>query len=211
RALGTAASAAATAVARAGWQLRGELLVGLAGGTMPVADRPGLGQGTRRLLLDEPRPDFCVVLKPGYAVAHEEVGFAWFRITVPGAMSYTGIRHKGPYRSPVVAAAGGVEAIEAWLPEYTAADASGLVAPQGAVNSIRAGDPRVGSFTPARVELLLDLRISPRSSAAEAQTALAEALADHEVEIELVADVPPAHTSPDSWLVRSLIRAWEAR
>jgi succinyl-diaminopimelate desuccinylase len=151
------------------------------------------------------------VLKPGYTVAHEEVGFAWFRIAIPGAMSYTGIRHKGPYRSPIVAAAQVVEAIEAWLPQYTAANTSGLVAPQGAVNAIRAGDPGVGSFTPARAELLLDLRISPRSSAAEAQAALAEALSDHEVEIELVADVPPAHTSPDSWLVRSLIRAWEAR
>jgi acetylornithine deacetylase/succinyl-diaminopimelate desuccinylase-like protein len=211
KAFATAAIAAASAVASAGVAVPGELVVGLAGGTMPVADRPGLGTGTRRLLADEPRPDFCVVLKPGYAVAHEEVGFAWFRITVPGAMSYTGIRHKGPYRSPVVAAAKVVDAIEAWLPEYTAANTSGLVAPQGAVNAIRAGDPEIGSFTPARAELLLDLRIGPRSSAAEAQAALAGALADFEVEIERVADVPAAHTSPDSWLVRSLIRAWEAR
>jgi succinyl-diaminopimelate desuccinylase len=209
KAFATAAIGAAAAVARAGIPLQGELAVCLAGGTMPVEG--GLGAGTRRFLVDEPRPDWCVILKPGYAVAHEEVGFAWFSITVPGATSYTGIRHKGPYRSPIVAAARVVAAIEAWLPEYTAANAAGLVAPQGAVNAIRAGDPGVGSFTPARAELLFDLRIAPGHTAADAEAQLAEALAEHEVAIELVADVPPAQTNPDSPLVRSLIRAWEAR
>ncbi len=207
KAFASVAIAAATTVARAGVPLRGELVVGLAGGTMPVSH--GLGAGTRRLL-ETVSPDFCVVLKPGYAVAHEEVGFAWFRIVVPGGMSYTGIRHKGPYRSPIVAAAKVVEAIEAWLPEYTAAGTSGLVAPQGAVNAIRSGDPGVGSFTPARAELLLDLRIGPSGSVEQAQAQLEELLAEHEATVELVASVPPAHTPPDSPLVAALVRAWEA-
>jgi len=209
KAFAAAAIGAATTVARSGLTLRGELIVGLAGGTMPVSRRPGLGTGTRRLL-ETVTADFCVVLKPGWAVAHEEVGFAWFRIVVPGGMSYTGIRHKGPYRSPVVAAAKVVETIEAWLPEYTAANTSGLVAPQGAVNAIRAGDPGVGSFTPARAELLLDLRISPRGSVEEAQAALEQLLAEHEATVELVASVPPAYTAPESPLVQALVRAWEA-
>jgi succinyl-diaminopimelate desuccinylase len=209
KAFAAAAIGAATTVARTGRALRGELVVGLAGGTMPVSNRPGLGTGTRRLL-ETVTPDFCVVLKPGWAVAHEEVGFAWFRIVVPGAMSYTGIRHKGPYRSPIVAAAEVVEAIEAWLPEYTAANTSGLVAPQGAVNAVRAGDPGVGSFTPSRAELLLDLRISPRGSVEEAQAALEELLAGREATVELVASVPPSYTPPESPLVRALVRAWEA-
>jgi succinyl-diaminopimelate desuccinylase len=210
KAFATCAIAAAGAVARAGVELRGELVVALCGGTMPVMRHPGLGTGTRHVL-SSVRPDYCVILKPGYAVAHEEVGFAWFRITVAGAVSYTGIRHKGPYRSPIVAAARVVQAIEEWLPRYTAAASEGLVAPQGAVNAIRAGDAGVGSFTPASAELLLDLRFGPGSSAEEAQGRLEEALAEHDVEIELVASVPPARTSPESWIVRSLVRAWEAR
>jgi acetylornithine deacetylase/succinyl-diaminopimelate desuccinylase-like protein len=209
KAFAASAIGAATTIARSGLQLRGELVVALVGGTMPVSRRPGLGTGTRRLL-ESVTPDFCVVLKPGWAVAHEEVGFAWFRIVVPGAMSYTGIRHKGPYRSPIVAAAKVVEAIEAWLPEYAAANTSGLVAPQGAVNAIRAGDPGVGSFTPARAELLLDLRISPRGSVEDAQAALEELLAEHEATVELVVSVPPAHTPLESPLVQALVRAWEA-
>jgi acetylornithine deacetylase/succinyl-diaminopimelate desuccinylase-like protein len=209
KAFATCAIAAASAVARAGVELRGDLIAAFAGGTMPVSRRPGLGAGTRRLL-ETVRPDYCVLLKPGYAVAHEEVGFAWFRLTVAGAMSYTGIRHKGPYRSPIVAAAKVVEAIEAWLPEYTAAASDGLVAPQGAVNAIRAGDPGVGSFTPARAELLLDVRIGPRDTAANVQRGLEEALAEHDVTVELVESVPPAYTSPDSPLVRALVLAWEA-
>ncbi len=210
KAFATCAIAAARAVARAGVEPRGDLIVGLAGGTMPVSRRPGLGAGTRRLL-ETVTPDYCVLLKPGYAVAHEEVGFAWFRLTVEGAMSYTGIRHKGPYRSPIVAAAKVIEAIEAWLPEYAAAATDGLVAPQGAVNAIRAGDSGVGSFTPARAELLLDVRIGPGGSAEDVQRRLEEALAEHEVTVELVASVPPAQTSPDSPLVRALVRAWEAK
>jgi succinyl-diaminopimelate desuccinylase len=207
KAFAASAIGAATTVARAGLELRGQLLVCLAGGTMPVA--AGLGAGTRRLL-ETVTPDLCIVLKPGYAVAHEEVGFAWFRIVVPGAMSYTGIRHKAPYRSPIVAAAKVIEAIEAWLPGYTAANTSGLVAPQGAVNAMRGGHSDVGSFTPARAELLLDLRISPRGSVEEAQAALEQLVAEHEATVELVVSVPAAHTPPESPLVQALVLAWEA-
>jgi succinyl-diaminopimelate desuccinylase len=207
KAFATAAMGAAAAVARSEAELRGELVVCLAGGTMPVAG--GLGAGTRRFLEDEPRPDWCIVLKPGYAVAHEEVGFVWLKLTVHGAMSYTGIRHKGVYDSPIVKAAQVVTAIEEWLPSWTESTKAGLVAPQGAVNAIRAGDFGVGSFTPAKTELLLDLRIPPGMTTADAVERVREIEGDFDVEV--VAEVPPAQTSPDSPLVRALIRAWEAR
>ena len=203
----TAAIGAATAVASSDAPLRGELVVCLAGGTMPVAG--GLGAGTRHFLRDEPRPDFCVVLKPGYAVAHEEVGFAWLKLTVHGAISYTGIRHKGVYDSPIVKAARLVTAIEEWLPAWTESTKAGLVAPQGAVNAIRAGDFGVGSFTPSRAELLLDLRVPPGMTGEQVVERVREI--DGDFDVEVVAAVPPARTSPDSWLVKSLIRAWEAR
>ena len=207
KAFATAAMGAAAAVARSEAELRGELIVCLAGGTMPVAG--GLGAGTRRFLEDEPRPDWCIVLKPGYAVAHEEVGFVWLKLTVHGAMSYSGIRHKGVYDSAIVKAAKLVTAIEEWLPSWTESTKGGLVAPQGAVNALRAGEFGVGSFTPARAELLLDLRIPPGVTAEQAVERVREI--EGEFDVDVVASVPPAQTSPDSPLVKSLIRAWEAR
>lgn len=216
KAFAACAVAAAVAVAREEIPLRGELVVGLAGGSMPVTARPGFGSGVTHMLRTMAKPDFCVILKPGYAVAHEEVGLALFRLLVRGAVGYTGIRHKGPYRNPIVDAARIVTALEEWFPEYTGTTASGLVVPQGAVNAIRGGEP--GAFNPGWCELSLDLRVSPRMSVDEVASRLEEALdgirAEHpelDVSTELMASLPGSHTPPDSWIVHSLVRAWEDR
>ena len=103
--------AAFEAIARAKPDLRGEIVLALCGGSMPISSRPGLGSGighgtgVRQLLATEAPPDFAIVLKPGYAVSHEEVGLAWFKVTVKGGVNYTGIRHKGEYRNPILIAA----------------------------------------------------------------------------------------------------------
>jgi succinyl-diaminopimelate desuccinylase len=216
--------AALEALASSGAQLRGDVVLALAGGTMPVNARPGSngrvvghGVGIRAILDSGPRPDFAIVLKPGYAVAHEEVGLAWFRITVGGAINYTGIRHKGPYRDPIVAAARLVTKLEAWFAEYTEANRSGLVAPQGSVNAIRGGSRDRAAFIPRTCEIDLDLRVAPDSSPDDVQRQLEEALAafladDPELELELerTAALPGTRTDPGAWIVRSLIRTWEA-
>ncbi|MGH2406851.1 MAG: M20 family metallopeptidase [Candidatus Limnocylindrales bacterium] len=215
---------AVEALAAAGVDSRGDVLLALAGGSMPVDRRPGLagrvgfGQGITFLLDHAPRPDFAVVLKPGYAVAHEEVGLAWFRLTVGGAVNYTGIRHKGPYRNPILSAARLVTALEDWFPAFTAAGTSGLVAPQGSIDAIHAGSPDRVAFIPASCEIDLDLRVAPDSSPQEVQAQLEAAVATFreadpalEVSVEMTASLPGTRTDPDSWIVRSLVRAWEAR
>jgi acetylornithine deacetylase/succinyl-diaminopimelate desuccinylase-like protein len=219
-----AAVAAFEAVAKANPDLRGEIVLTLCGGSMPVSARPGLGTevghgvGVRTLLGEEPRPDFAIVLKPGYAVSHEEVGYAWFRITVRGAVNYTGIRHKGPYRNPVLAAAKIVTAIESWLPEFTIANSAGLVMPQGSINAIRAGSADRASFIPSSAEIDIDIRIAPDSSPDDVETQLTGALqglrtSDPELDFDVVRTValPGTRTDPDSWIVRTLVDAWEAQ
>src|SRR3712207_8609591 len=71
----------------------------------PYRRSSDLGAGIRQVIAEEPKPDAAIVLKPGWSVLHEEVGLAWFRITVRGSVNYTGIRHKGPYLNPILAAA----------------------------------------------------------------------------------------------------------
>ena len=208
--------AAAEAVARASVPLRGDVWIALASGSMPV--RGGLGTGISAVLDEIGRPDFAILVKPGYAVAHEEVGFAWFRITVRGALNYTGIRHKGPYRNPILAAATVVTELEAWFAQYTAANTSGLVAPQGSINAIQAGSPDRLAFVPATAQIDLDLRLGPRTTADEAEAQLREALdrittahPDIELDVERVIALPGTATGPESWIVRSLVAAWEER
>jgi acetylornithine deacetylase/succinyl-diaminopimelate desuccinylase-like protein len=214
--------AAFEALARSRASVRGRICLALAGGSMPINHRPGHdavvghGVGISQLLSEEPRPDFAIVLKPGYAVNYEEVGLAWFRVTIRGAINYTGIRHKGTFRNPIVAAAKVVDHLEAWFPEFTAAHTSGLVAPQGSINAIRAGSADRAAFIPATAELDLDLRVAPDSSPEAVQRELEGALdalrqkePDLEVELERTAALPGTRTDPESWIVVSLIRAWE--
>lgn len=212
--------AAAEAVARAGVSLDGQLLVGLGAGGMPVGPAPGVtgqighGVGCERML-DEVRPDCAVVAKPGFDVAYEEVGLCWFRVEVRGTLGYTGVRHIVPYRSAIVDAALLVDELERWFETYTDVNTSGAVAPQAAVGSIKAGEPEMAAFTPATCELVVDVRVSPRTSIADVESQFGEAMAaiaarlEIELEWETVLAIPGATTAPDHWIIRSAISAWE--
>jgi acetylornithine deacetylase/succinyl-diaminopimelate desuccinylase-like protein len=224
-----AAIAAVEAVARSHAGLRGDVWLALASGSMPVAARPrldrarsgpslGVGSGINHILDEIPTPDFAVLVKPGYAVAHEEVGFAWFRITVGGALNYTGIRHKGPYRNPVLGAATVIAELEAWSADYAAAHTDGLVAPQVSINAVSAGSADRLAFIPATAEVDLDVRLSPRTTADDAQAELEAAIQgirerhpELDLGVERILAMPGSATDPSSWIVRSLVAAWEER
>jgi len=213
-------AAAAAALARAGVPLRGDLIVGLGGGGMPVnagAQHPaGHGIGAAYMLEHGVEPDFAVIAKPGSAVAYEEVGLCWFKITVHGGFSYAGIPPRG-VRNAVADAATIVGRLQGWFPEYTARNTSGLVAPLGTVTAIAGGWPEKPAFLPDTCAVYVDLRISPRTTPAEAARQLTGALDAIRVtepgialECEMIAAVPGTSTAADNWIVRSSIAAWEA-
>jgi succinyl-diaminopimelate desuccinylase len=217
----TCALATALALHRSGIPLDGQLVVGLVGGSMPVlcneiSSRGNIGMhvGTQFLLDRFPHPDAAIVLKPGYSVVHEEVGFAIFRVTVRGSTGYTGSRHKGDYRNAIVAAAALVTGLEEWFAEYTARHSRGQVAPQGAVTAIRAGSGAKPAFNPATCEFWVDLRVSPHTTVADVTDEFESAVdglrrPDIDVDVELIAGQNGTTTSPASWVVRRLVRAWE--
>jgi acetylornithine deacetylase/succinyl-diaminopimelate desuccinylase-like protein len=215
--------AAAEAVSRAGVPLRGDLLVGLGAGGMPTNRRPpltrynaGHGNGCSFLLEQGVRGDFAILAKPGWAVAWEEVGIAWFRVRVLGTTAYTGTRHILPYRNAILEAGKVMAGLEAWFAEYTARHTSGLVAPQGSIGAIEAGWPHKPAFVPACCDLYVDLRLSPRTDPLQVKRELDDALAriqaahpGLEVESEMILSIPGTHTDPRNWIVQSLMRAWE--
>jgi acetylornithine deacetylase/succinyl-diaminopimelate desuccinylase-like protein len=225
KAFAAAAIGAVEALVAAGADFGGEVLLGLVAGSMPIIDRPeagireaGQGIGVRYLLENGGRPDFAIVLKPGYAVSNEEVGIAWFRLFTRGTVNYTGIRHKGLYRNPIILAGRLVAALEEWFPEYARENGDGIVSPQASVNAIRAGSPNRLAFIPERCEVDVDMRVPPHLTptevAGELRTYLDRVQAhDPDLDVEMVglAAMPGTRTDPRSWVVRSLIDAWEWR
>jgi acetylornithine deacetylase/succinyl-diaminopimelate desuccinylase-like protein len=218
--------AAAEAVARAGIPLRGSLVVGLGAGGMPTNKRAaahlerfnaGQGAGCSFLLEQGVHADFAVIAKPGWSVDWEEVGLCWFRVRVRGLYGYVGARHRIPYRNPIVHAATVVQELEAWFPSYAERNTSGLVAPQGQVGSIEGGWKRTASLSPAACDLLVDLRVSPRTTPMDVRRQFGEAIAairgrhpEIELEWDMVLAIPGTSTPQETWIVQSAARGWEA-
>ena len=224
--------AAAQAVARAGLPLRGDLVVGLGAGGMPTNALPGTvedrsapapdgrsgtghGVGCTSLLEQGGHPDVAVIAKPGWSASYEEVGLAWFDVRVHGDHTYVGSRHRIPYRSAAADAARVVQHLEQWFAGYTERHTDGCVAPQGVVAALEGGWPRMLAVTPAVVRVLVDLRLSPRTTPTQARRELEESLealrADGvRVDVVPLVAVPGTSTDPEHPVVQAVVRAWEA-
>jgi acetylornithine deacetylase/succinyl-diaminopimelate desuccinylase-like protein len=225
KAYATCVIAAAEAVRRAEFPLKGSLLVGLGAGGMPTNRRPGRGRsnagqgnGCSFMLEQGVRGDFAIIAKPGYAVSWEEVGLCWFKVAVRGTLNYTGIRHIVPYKNAIVEAAKVIQGLEEWFSKYAARHTSGLVAPQGQIGAIEGGWTYKPSFTPSVVHLYVDIRISPRTTPMELKREFADALRQIqqrnpslELDFEMILSIPGTRTEPNNWIVQSLMRAWEQR
>ncbi|MEV4577616.1 hypothetical protein AB0K16_30670 [Nonomuraea jabiensis] len=204
-------------------RLAGDLLVAFGAGGMPTnaiaADgrvNTGHGVGCSFLLERGWQPDHAVIAKPGDFVAHDEVGLCWFEIVVPGTHTYAGSRHRLPYRNPIVTAAEVVTRLERWLADYPERHRTATAAPQGIVGSIAGGWERMLAVTPAACRIRLDLRIAPGTAPLEAKRELAayvrqvSAELGTELAVEMVLAIPGTRTPPESWVVRSAVRAWES-
>lgn len=217
---------ALAAIARAKIPLRGSLIAGFGAGGMPVnrspdpqITRPNVAQGSGCAFMLEHgvRPDFAVIAKPGDAVSYEEVGLAWFEVELRGDYWYAGIPRRPEGRNAVLDAAAVAGKIDAWFPQYTARNTSGLVAPRGSVSAIVGGWPEKPAFTPSACRIYVDLRLSPRTSPEDAKRQFEAALDDIrasdpglDLHSTMYLAIPGTSTDPDSWIVKSSIKAWES-
>lgn len=218
---------AAKAIVDAGIPLNGDLILAHCAGGIPSNARDNSGRqniaqgiGCSYLLEQGIHTDYAVICKPGWAVAWEEVGVAWFKVTVAGKMQYTGVRqfpHYSIYRNSILDAIPVLEGLEKWFANtYNSRNTSGLCAPQGSIGAIQGGFPYMPIFTPPAVEIYIDLRISPRTPPLEVQRQLEECLdeirAGHpglDIRCEPTLLLPGASTDPGEWIVQSGMRAWE--
>jgi acetylornithine deacetylase/succinyl-diaminopimelate desuccinylase-like protein len=215
--------AAAEAIRDAGLPLTGDLVVAFGAGGMPTNSLPGSarrntgqGAGCSFLLEQGVWADYALIAKPGWSVSWEEVGLSWFEVTVHGTHTYVGSRHRLPYRNAVADVGRVAERLESWFEQYADRHTDGLVAPQGIVSSAEGGWPRMAAVTTAAIRLMIDLRLSPRTSPMQAKREFAAAidtiradLPDVTLSWQPVLAIPAGSTDPDSWICRSAIAAWE--
>lgn len=215
--------AALEALAATGATLPGSVLAGFGGGGMPTnppasesRGRVGHGVGVSFLLEQGVRPDAAVIAKPGRAVAHEEVGLCWFRLDVRGEHGYVGSRHRISGHSPILDLPTVIEELERWFASYTEQHTAGLVAPQGMIGAVEGGWPRSPSFSPSVTSLYIDLRISPRTTPAEARAAFDAAVGqirrrhpDLDLAWDMLVGIPGTSTDPSHPVVRATIEAFE--
>jgi len=220
KAMATTIAEAVRAVLAVKAPLAGDLLLGYAGGGMPLdvtaAGRRGLSDGVAHLLSRGVHADFGLVMKPGNAVSYEEPGLCWFKVVCEGTLGYAGMRHDLPnFRSSIVPMAKVILELEEWLTKYTVKNTSGLVAPQGWIAAVQGGSGGRAAFPSATTELFLDIRCNPRTPPAEVKAQFAEAIDDIqrrlgvELSWEMVAALPGARTDPENWIIQSARRAWE--
>lgn len=206
---------------RSGAKPAGALMLGLGAGGMPTNARPGTRRGSGHgvgcdfMLRQITLPDCAVIAKSGWAVSWEEVGLAWYEVKVEGGHTYVGSRHLLPYSNAIANAAKVIIDLEQWFPEWAERHRSGLVAPQGVVSFVESGWERMPAFTPALCRFRFDLRLSPRTSAEEADAAVDAKLREiserHQVTVgwERIVAIPGTTTPPDSPIIRTCIDAWE--
>jgi acetylornithine deacetylase/succinyl-diaminopimelate desuccinylase-like protein len=222
-----AAQAFAEVVGAGGEPRSGDLVVGFGAGGMPTNAVEGVGEAGGRantghgagcsfLLERGGHADVAVIAKPGDFVAFDEVGLCWFEVTVSGAHTYVGSRHRLAYRNPIVTAADVITRLEEWLASYAERHRTDTAKPQGIIGSVAGGWERMVAVTPAVVRLRLDLRIAPGTAPAAVRRELAAFLqqvaveVDAEIDVELVNAIVGTTTDPDGWFVTESISAWEA-
>jgi acetylornithine deacetylase/succinyl-diaminopimelate desuccinylase-like protein len=211
---------AIAAIKRSGTPLNGTLRVALCGSAMPTLGAEpselGLGTGLLRLLQQGLTADFALSCKPGWTVAHEEVGLVWLRIRLTGRQAYVGFRHKAAYNNPIARGGRLAAALDEWLVNYAESETSELVAPQGVVAAVRAGAPERSAFVGEVCDIYLDVRVSPRRTPLEVtrlvERHIAQELADldhRSWSVEIIACVPPSRTLESSWIIQSARKAWQ--
>jgi acetylornithine deacetylase/succinyl-diaminopimelate desuccinylase-like protein len=201
--------------------LLGDLILGFAGGGMPWSNsrrgESGLSDGVTYMLHHGVSPDFAVVMKPWNAVYYEEAGLCWFRVSVKGTYGYAGIPHNTPgWDNSVVAASKVILALQDWLPAYVKKNTSGQIEPWGWISAVHGGWKDKPAFPTALTEILIDLRITPRTSPAEVERQFGEAInairaryPEIEMKWEMFGATPSGSTDPENWIIQSAMRAWE--
>lgn len=212
---------AVNAVIEAGVELKGDVVLGFAGGGMPMyvpeRNNVGISSGVTHMLTHGVVADFGIIMKPWYEIYHEHPGMNWFKVRVKGTLGYAGIARGTPgFRSSILPATTVIQEIEQWLTEFPERHKSEQIAPEGWISSVRSGWPERPAFPAASTDIYLDVRTAPQQSAIsvkhEFDALMRDILARHpeiDADWEMYGSCPGSSTPSDHWIVQSARTAWE--
>ena len=212
---------AAHCVIDAGVELKGDVIVGSAGGGMPWVsaqrNHTGISSGVMHMLSHGVTADMGVIFKPWCEVYHEHPGMAWFKVTVWGTMGYAGIPRGTPgFDSSIVPAAKLILELEEWLAAYPDRHTSEQIKPEGWIAAVRSGWPDKPAFPGAACEIYLDLRTNPEQRMADVEAEFGEAMnailarnPGIRADWDMYVSCQGSKTDPEHWVVQSAVRSWE--
>jgi acetylornithine deacetylase/succinyl-diaminopimelate desuccinylase-like protein len=201
--------------------LSGDIYFGFGAGGMPTHSRKnirsdsGHGAGCAHLLRKIPTPDSAIVVKSGFAVTWEEVGFLWMDVTVEGTHTYVGSIHLLPYQSAISSAAKLIIKLEEWFEKRSDDLSTDCVKPQAVVSFIQSGWERMPAFTPASCRFRLDLRFGPDQIGDDAEAEFQQVLRQFCDELKISASsqrvqmIEASRTDIDAEIIKTTIRSWE--
>lgn len=212
----------AHALAESGVPIKGDLLLGFAGGGMPAyapqRNHFGMSSGVFHLLNHGMSPDFAIIMKPWFHVFSEEPGMAWFKISVDvGSFGYAGIPRGIPtFRSSILPLTDLLREIDDWILGYIERNSSGYTATEGWISGITSGKVEKPAFPAGVTEVFFDVRVNPRTPPGEVIAQFAEgfqAIQARHPELRLDWDcygsVAGGMTDPENWIIQSARRGWE--
>jgi acetylornithine deacetylase/succinyl-diaminopimelate desuccinylase-like protein len=214
-------SEAARCVLEADIPLKGDVIVGSAGGGMPWVseerNHTGISSGVMHMLSHGVTADMGVIFKPWCEVYYEHPGMVWFKVTVWGTMGYAGIPRGTPgFESSIVPAARLILELEEWLGEYPERHTSTQIKPEGWIAAVRSGWPDKPAFPGAACEIYIDIRTNPDQKMAEVEAEFSEAMRnilakynDIKADWEMTVSCQGSRTNPEHWIVQSATRSWE--
>ena len=212
---------AANCIREAGIPLKGDVIVGSAGGGMPwlaqERDNAGVSSGVTHMLSQDINADMGVIFKPWDEVYYEHPGMAWFKVTVWGTMGYAGIPRGTPgFDSSIVPAAKLILELEEWLAAYPERHTSDQIKPEGWIAAVRSGWPDKPAFPGAACEIYIDIRTNPDQKMSDIEEEFSQAMEnilaahpDIKADWEMTVACQGSKTDPNHWIIQSGVRAWE--
>jgi acetylornithine deacetylase/succinyl-diaminopimelate desuccinylase-like protein len=192
---------AATAIAKSGLAIKGDLLLAAVCGEIeraPIdeyqgANYLGFGYGTRHLLTYGGMTDMAIVAEPCKS-ENSQFGVTWglpgglyLKVSLFGRPLYAPYTRREAKENAVVTAARAIEAIETWGASFEAANRyefeNGVIVPKVNLGAIRGGLPYKPNYSPGVCNLYVDIRVPPQRDPVDVVHEIDEVLKELRLEL----------------------------
>ena len=169
--------------------------------------------GTEYLMRHGLTGDFAIVGEPsGCHVSWTNSGYCWFKIQTKGKVLNAAIV-KDKTINAIYEMINVIQALETWGADYTKREQTELLTPYVNVGAIESGWPYKLCFAPGICVIYVDVRVVPGRKAEEIKNEVENVIKSvptkYPVTVEMYMANMGEATDPNSWIIRSCIKAHE--